>query len=106
MTRYEQALFDMTERHERERANLIAAREEIERYEALADECNATVSVVHRSDQRGMLLMLHSKNWMDKNFTGRVGELLPSAKLANPSSDNPIFAVTVGGQVFNVWWEG
>lgn len=106
MTRYEQALFDMTERHERERKNLIAAREEIERYEALAAECSALVTVTHSADQRGILLILHSKDWLDHAFTGRVGELLPHAKLANASGDNPLFAVEIDGHVFNVWWEG
>lgn len=102
MTRYEQALLDMTERHERERKNLIAAKEEIERYEALAAECKGLVCVQHLSD-RVFVFMTHIYHGY---YTGELGVLVRNAKLADPSSDNPIFAVEIDGHVFNVWWEG
>lgn len=102
MTRYEQALFDMAERHERERANLIAAKEEIERYEALAAECDGLVCVQHLTERVFVFLTHHYRG----DYTGPLAVLVREAKLADPSSDNPIFAVTVDGHVFNVWWEG
>lgn len=109
MTIFEQAMERMLAQQAADRVALKASKSEIERYEQSADKYQAVpvVSVIN-----GKASVFYSVRPYDEktgkffdSYSAEMEEALRHSAPADMTSRNPIMAVEIDGQVFNVWKE-